>query len=136
MFGPAHELRVVCNVVCWAEPLLESRSMRDPGFLNPTKRYEGSVAKSLSKEIVHVVFALLSNKARVFLQECTRTQGFLAVGRLTCVGWCRVGRIVGRRALTRARYVTCGPRWAKISLDFSWRIEIAFHFNSELNFGN
>ena len=35
-FGPAHELRVARNVVCWAEPLLESRSMRDPGFMNPT----------------------------------------------------------------------------------------------------
>ena len=35
-FGPVHELRVVHNVVCWAEPLLGSRSMRDPGFMNPT----------------------------------------------------------------------------------------------------
>ena len=35
-FGPAHELRVARNVVCWAEPLLGSRSMRDPGFMNPT----------------------------------------------------------------------------------------------------
>ena len=34
------------------------------------KRYEGSVAKSLSIEIVRVVFALLSDNARVFLQEC------------------------------------------------------------------
>ena len=34
------------------------------------KRNEGSVAKSLSIEIVRVVFALLSNNARAFLQEC------------------------------------------------------------------
>ena len=34
------------------------------------KRYEGSVAKSLSIEIVRVVFALLSDNAREFLQEC------------------------------------------------------------------
>ena len=34
------------------------------------KRYEGSVAKSLSIEIVRVVFALLSDNTRVFLQEC------------------------------------------------------------------
>ena len=34
------------------------------------KRYEGSVAKSLSIEIVRVVFTLLSDNARAFLQEC------------------------------------------------------------------
>ena len=39
------------------------------------KRYEGSVAKSLSIEIVCVVFALLSNNARAFLQECQRARG-------------------------------------------------------------
>ena len=33
------------------------------------KRYEGTVAKPLFIEIVRVVFALLSNNARVFLQE-------------------------------------------------------------------
>ena len=38
------------------------------------KRYEGSVAKSLSIEIVRVVFALFSNNARVFLQECQRAR--------------------------------------------------------------
>ena len=27
---------LVCNVVSWAEPLLGSQSMRDPGFMNPT----------------------------------------------------------------------------------------------------
>ena len=32
------------------------------------KRYEGSVAKSLSIEIVRVVFTLLSDNARAFLQ--------------------------------------------------------------------
>ena len=36
------------------------------------KRYEGSVPKSLSIEIVRVVFALLSDNARAFLQECQR----------------------------------------------------------------
>ena len=29
-------LRSLRNVMCWAEPLLGSRSMRDPGFMNPT----------------------------------------------------------------------------------------------------
>jgi len=36
VFGPAQELRVICNVVCWVVLLLGSRSMRDPGFMNPT----------------------------------------------------------------------------------------------------
>jgi len=45
------------------------------------KRYEGSVAKSLSIEIVHVVFALLSDNARLFLQVI-RTRGLSTVGRL------------------------------------------------------
>ena len=35
-FGPAYELRVTRNIVYWAEPLLGSWSMRDPGFMNPT----------------------------------------------------------------------------------------------------
>jgi len=35
-FGPAQELRFVRNIVCWAELLLGSKSMRDPGFMNPT----------------------------------------------------------------------------------------------------
>ena len=35
-FGPAHELRVARNVVYWAKPLLGSRSMRDPRFMNST----------------------------------------------------------------------------------------------------
>ena len=34
--GRPRSLRVVRNVVCWAELLLGSRSMRDPGFMNPT----------------------------------------------------------------------------------------------------
>ena len=38
------------------------------------KRYEGSVAKSRSIEIVRVVFALLSYNVRAFLQECQRTR--------------------------------------------------------------
>ena len=97
---------------------------------------EGFVAKSLSIEIVHVVFARFSGNARAFLQECACTQGFLAAGRLACVGRCRVGHTAGRHALARARCVACGPCWAEISLAFSRRLEIAFHFNSELNFCN
>ena len=42
---------------------------------------ESSVAKSLSIEIVCVVFARFSSNARTFLQECACTQGFLVVGR-------------------------------------------------------
>ena len=34
------------------------------------KRYKGSVAKSLSIGIVRVMFALLSDNVRVFLQLC------------------------------------------------------------------
>ena len=30
------ELRVVFNVICWAELLLGSGPIRDPGFMNPT----------------------------------------------------------------------------------------------------
>ena len=45
----------------------------------------------------------------------------------------RVGRAYGP---PRTRVAPRGPRWAEISLAFSWRIEIAFHFNSELNFDN
>ena len=37
-FGPAQESRVVRNVICWAEPFLGSRSMRDPRFMDPTIR--------------------------------------------------------------------------------------------------
>ena len=29
-----------------------------------------------------------------------------------------------------------GLRWVEIGLSFLWKIEITFHFNSELNFGN
>ena len=38
------------------------------------KRYEGFIAKSLSIEIICVVFTLLSDNARVFLQEYQRTR--------------------------------------------------------------
>ena len=34
------------------------------------KRYMGSIIKSLSIQIVHVMFALLSDNMRAFLQEC------------------------------------------------------------------
>ena len=46
------------------------------------KRYEGSVVKSLSIEIIRVVFALLSDNARAFLQECQCARGLPAVGRV------------------------------------------------------
>ena len=53
------------------------------------KRYEGSVIKSLSIEIVHVVFMLLANNARAFLQECQRARA-PAVGLLRA--WATLGR--------------------------------------------
>ena len=71
---------------------------------------EGFVAKSLSIEIVRVVFALLSDSAWAFLQECQHARGLPTAG--------------------------CLRAWAEIGLSFSWKIEIAFYFNSELNFGN
>ena len=40
--GQPRSLRVVRNVVCRVEPLLGSRSMRDPGFMNPTWRIQES----------------------------------------------------------------------------------------------
>ena len=54
------------------------------------KRYEGSVAKSLSIEIVRVVFTLLSDNARMFLQECQRAPRLPAVGRLCA--WVALGQ--------------------------------------------
>ena len=54
------------------------------------KRYEGSVAKSLSIEIVRVVFALLSDNARAFLQECQRARGLPTVGHLRA--WAALGQ--------------------------------------------
>ena len=57
------------------------------------KRYEGSVVKSLSIEIVRVVFALLFDNARAFLQECQHVRGLLVVGRLHVWATPRVGRI-------------------------------------------
>ena len=61
------------------------------------KRYEGSVAKSLSIEIVCVVFTLLSDNARAFLQECQRA-------------WA-----LRRGPPPRVGYA---PRWAEIGLFF------------------
>ena len=72
------------------------------------KRYEGSVAKSLSIEIVRVVFALLSDNARAFLQECLRAWAVPRVGHV-------------------------GPKSIYL---FRGKIEIASHFNFELNIGN
>ena len=57
------------------------------------KRYEGSVAKSLSIEIVRVVFALLSNNRMVFLQECQCAHGLPAAGRLRVWAAPRVDRV-------------------------------------------
>ena len=82
------------------------------------KRYEGSVVKSLSIKIVRIVFALLYDNARVFLQEWQRAQAPY------------------HGPPPRVGCAPRGPCWAKIGLCFSWKIEIAFHFNSGLNFGN
>ena len=66
---------------------------------------EGSVAKSLSIEIVRVVFALFSDNARAFLQECQRA-----------------GASSPWATSVRGSRLTCGPprgpRWAEISLVF------------------
>ena len=115
--------------------MLERAGMVEGLAVVKRRRSEGSVAKSLSIEIVRIVFARFSSNARTFLQECERTQGFLAAGRLTCVGRC-VWTAPRATVRSRARCIACQPRWAKICLAFSWRIEIAFHFNSELNFDN
>ena len=69
------------------------------------KRYEDSIVKSLSVEIVRVVFALLSDNARAFLQECQRTRRLPAVGR-----------------------APCGPRWAEIGLSFFVENRNSFSF--------
>ena len=85
------------------------------------RRSEGSIAKSLTIEIVLVVFALFSDNARAFLQEC-QCVGFLAAGHL------RTWATPRRWAIARSR-ARCAAwdEWAKIGLDFSWKIEIAFH---------
>ena len=57
------------------------------------KRYEGSVAKSLFIEIVPVVFALLSDNVRAFLQECQCARGLPTKGRLRAWAAPRVGRV-------------------------------------------
>ena len=57
------------------------------------KRYKSSVAKSLSIEIVRVVFTLLSDNARAFLQECQRARGLPAAGRLRVWAAPHVGRV-------------------------------------------
>ena len=54
------------------------------------KRYDGSIVKSLSIEIVRVVFALLSDNVRAFLQECQRTCRLPAMGCLHA--WAALGR--------------------------------------------
>ena len=102
-------------------PLAAPTSVERLGDLSgaKVKRYEGSVAKSLSIEIAHVVFVLLSDNARAFLQECQSAQGLPTTGHLRAWASPRVGHI--------------GP---KSVLFFSWKIEIVFYFNSELNFGN
>ena len=77
-------------------PLAASASAGHLGdlFGAKVKRYEGSIAKLLSIEIVRVVFVLLSGNTRAFLQECQHGRGLPTVGRLRawvapCVG--RVG---------------------------------------------
>ena len=54
------------------------------------RKCNGFVAKSLTIEIVRVVFALLSDNARAFLQECQRARELPAVGRLRA--WTALGR--------------------------------------------
>jgi len=99
-------IRVVHGVrlVSWVGAILEwsayrlvppSAALASAGRLGDlsdakVKRYEGSIAKSLSIEIVRVVFTLLSDNARVFLQECQRTRGLPAAGRLRA--WAALGR--------------------------------------------
>ena len=56
-------------------PPAASASVGCPGdlFGVKVKISEGFVAKSLSIEIVRVVFELFSNNTRAFLKECQRT---------------------------------------------------------------
>ena len=57
------------------------------------RKCKGSVAKSLSIEIVRVVFTLLFNNARAFLQECQRAQGLPTAGHLYVWAAPDVGRV-------------------------------------------
>ena len=72
---------------------LESARRLGDLFGVKVKRYEGFVAKSLSIEIVRVVFVLLSDNTRAFLQECQRARELPAMGRLRTWTAPRVGRI-------------------------------------------
>ena len=49
------------------------------------------------------------------------------VGKRTVAHGAAHAREVAHGEEARARCVACDPRWAEISLAFSWRIEIAFH---------
>ena len=64
--------RLVRNVVCWAEPLLGSRSMRDPGFMNPIGAPE---PPGDSGRIVWGIFVLTADA-----HECTRGYSLRAPG--------------------------------------------------------
>ena len=57
------------------------------------RKCKGSVAKSLSIEIVRVVFALLSNNTMAFLQECQHACALPATGCLRTWATPRVGRV-------------------------------------------
>ena len=57
------------------------------------RKCKGSVEKSLFIEIVRVVFTLLSDNARVFLQECQRARGLPAAGHLHSWAAPSVGRV-------------------------------------------
>jgi len=85
------------------------------------RRSEGSVAKSLTIEIVLVVFALFSDNARAFLLMCQRAQA--SSSRAASHVWAAPWAIVHSHARVASRV----PCWTKINLAFSWRIEIAFH---------
>ena len=79
-------------------PSATVRRVGERGYLGDlsgakVKRYEGSVAKSLSIEIVRLVLVLLSDNARAFLQECQPVRGLPAVGRLHAWASPHVGRV-------------------------------------------
>ena len=59
----------VCNVAYWAEPLLGSRSVRDPGFMNPTGAPE---PLGYSGRIVWEIFRVCQRGRFCFVSGCTR----------------------------------------------------------------
>ena len=47
-------MRVVCNVVCWAELLPGSGPIRDPGFMNPTMRLAEELRSTSNFDVIQV----------------------------------------------------------------------------------